>query len=300
MKPLPGLISFFIATKIFKRRIPLLANFKLTYQCNLRCAGCPYHLRSHEGNSHMSWKTATQCLDSLKDMGCRIVIFEGGEPLLWKDGDKEFPDLARYARSRFTCVGATTNGTLPLNVPTDVLWVSIDGMKDTHDRLRSNSFNRVMDNISTAAHHRLYAHFTMNSENWREIDGLVSALSGMNPIKGITVQLFYPYNQGEKNLALSHQERKQALQRVIALKRKGFPVLNSYWGLESMINNTWTCHKSLLANVDPDGRISTGCYVDGRGEVRCADCGFTPVAEASGALDLVPGALVAGWRIFLS
>ena len=30
-----------------------------------------------------------------------------------------------------------------------------------------------------------------------------------------------------------------------------------------------------------------------------AACGFTPVAEASGALDLIPGSLWAGWKLFL-
>lgn len=300
MKTFSGLFGFFFATKVLRRRMPLLANFKLTYQCNLTCAGCPFHLRSHEKNSAMSWKTATDCLDSLKNMGCRIVIFEGGEPLLWKDGDKDFSDLARYARRHFICVGATTNGTLALDVPTDVLWVSMDGLKDTHNRLRSNSYDSVLGNIREATHRRLFVHFTMNRENFRDLDELVRVISDMEQIKGITVQLFYPYNLGEEHLALPRQERKDALCNVLDLKRRGYPVLNSRWGLKAMINNTWTCHESLLANVDPDGRISTGCYVAGRGEVRCADCGFTPVAEASGAYDLIPGALAAGWRIFLS
>ena len=299
MKALAGLFGFFFATRILRRSMPLLANFKLTYQCNLSCIGCPFHLRSEEENSHISWETALQCLDSLKNMGCRIVIFEGGEPLAWKDGDKDFSDLAGYARRHFI-VGATTNGTLALDVPTDVLWVSIDGLKETHNMLRSNSYERVLCNIRAATHRRLFVHFTMNRKNFRDIDELVRALSEMKQVKGITVQLFYPYNQGEEHLALSSQERKDALMSVIELKRRGYPVMNSRWGLTAMINNTWTCHESLLANVDPDGRISTGCYVAGRGEVKCADCGFTPVAEASGAYDLIPGALVAGWRIFLS
>ncbi|HNR52741.1 MAG TPA: radical SAM protein, partial [Deltaproteobacteria bacterium] len=77
----------------------------------------------------MDFFTARRCLDVLRDLGCRIVIFEGGEPLLWKDGEYSFRDLVHLARRSFLCVGATTNGTLPLDAPTDVLWVSIDGLK---------------------------------------------------------------------------------------------------------------------------------------------------------------------------
>jgi hypothetical protein len=39
--------------------------------------------------------------------------------------------------------------------------------------------------------------------------------------------------------------------------------------------------------------------VKSRGRINCPDCGFTPVAEASGALDLNIGSLLAGSRVFL-
>jgi len=67
-----------------------------------------------------------------------------------------------------------------------------------------------------------------------------------------------------------------------------------------MIRNDWHCRDWLLANVDPDGSMHTGCYVKNRGEIDCSECGFTPVAEASGAFDLRPGSILAGWRLFLS
>ena len=67
-----------------------------------------------------------------------------------------------------------------------------------------------------------------------------------------------------------------------------------------MITNGWTCRDRLLANVDPDGSVTQGCYVRSRGEVRCIDCGFTPVAELSGAFALAPGSILAGWKAFVS
>jgi hypothetical protein len=118
-------------------------------------------------------------------------------------------------------------------------------------------------------------------------------------VRGMTVQFFYPYNQGEDDLALLPEERHAVIRKLLELKKKGFPILNSAGRLRAMLNNDWRCHDDLLINVDPDGTITQGCYVKNRGEIHCEACGFTPVAEASGALDLIPGSLWAGWKLFL-
>jgi secreted protein with Ig-like and vWFA domain len=89
------------------------------------------------------------------------------------------------------------------------------------------------------------------------------------------------------------------VETLLDLKKRGFPVLNSSGRLAAMVSGGWVCHDDILVNVDPDGSVTRGCYVKSRGEINCAACGFTPVAEASGALDLVPGSLRAGWRLFL-
>ena len=142
---LPWLLDlsrFYFQRKIMGRKIPLLASFKVTYRCNLACLPCPFHLRSGDKNSHISWNTAVAAMESLRSLGTRIIVFEGGEPLLWHDGSYRLHDLVRYARKRFLRVAVTTNGTLPLDIPADILWVSLDGMKETQDKLRSNSFDR--------------------------------------------------------------------------------------------------------------------------------------------------------------
>ena len=81
-----------------------------------------------------------------------MVVFEGGEPLLWHDGSYRLQNLVRYAREHFLRVAVTTNGTLPLDVPAHTLWVSLDGLKETQDELRSESFDRVCSNLRTTNH----------------------------------------------------------------------------------------------------------------------------------------------------
>ncbi|MDD5413775.1 MAG: radical SAM protein [Smithellaceae bacterium] len=290
---------FFWQRKILGRRIPLLASFKITYRCNLACRACPFHLRSKHEDTAMSWDTAVGALNALRTIGTRLIVFEGGEPLLWRDGSRHLSDVIRYARGLFLRVAVTTNGTLPLDVPADTLWVSLDGLKETHDDLRSNSFDRIRLNLQKTKHPRVFIHCTFNRRNWREVEPLATWVRDLPTVRGMTVQFFYPYNQGEDDLALLPEERHAVIRKLLELKKKGFPILNSAGRLRAMLNNDWRCHDDLLINVDPDGTITQGCYVKNRGEIHCDACGFTPVAEASGALDLIPGSLWAGWKLFL-
>lgn len=292
-------LRFFLARAFPGTPIPLLGSFKITYRCNLRCAACPFHRRGSEPGGHMDRETALRSLHRLRNMGTPIVVFEGGEPLLWRDGAFTFNDLVLHARQLFPRVAVTTNGTLPLDVPAHILWVSIDGPGDVHDDLRSGSFERIRHNLDKTSHEKIFVHMTLNRRNWKETARLAEWVRENRKIRGMTVQLFYPYGQGEAPLVLPPRERRLALESVIELKRKGYPILNSIGRLEAMIENTWTCHDDLLVNVDPDGTITRGCYVKSRGTVNCGDCGFTPVAEASGAYDLDRGSLLAGWRLFM-
>jgi len=291
--------AFFIRRKIFGQNIPLLASFKITYHCNLACVACPFHRRGGEESAHMSWPLAITSLDALKRLGTLIVVFEGGEPLLWNDGRYSLYDLIDYAKRHFPRVAVTTNGTFPLDVPADILWVSLDGLKETQDRLRSRSFDKVWSNLQASRHGRLFVHYTINRENRHDIRALLEKMKDIRAFCGMTVQLFYPYGQGEAPLALYDDERKEVLEDLIEMKKQGFPILNSTGRLSAMIRNNWRCHDDILINVDPDGTVTRGCYVKSRGVINCRACGFSPVSEASGAVDLLPGSLMAGWSIFL-
>ena len=290
---------FYIQRKVGGRQIPLLASFKLTYRCNLACRACPFHQHAGGNNIHMSRDTAIASLESLHRLGTRLIVFEGGEPLLWKDGSYRLHDLVLHARKKFLRVAVTTNGTLPLDVPSHTIWVSLDGSKETHDHLRSDSFDRVCFNIKASRHPRVFIHCTLNRRNWRDLDSLAQFVTSNPGLRGMTVQFFYPYHQGEDDLSLSPDERRAAVEKLLQLKKSGLPILNSVGRLKAMIDNQWSCHDDILINVDPDGTITKGCYVKSRGKINCQDCGFTPVAEASGALDFLPGSLYAGWRLFL-
>lgn len=280
------------------RRRPFLASYKLTYRCNLRCQQCPF---VDYAGPDPSYADVCHVLDQMRARGDRVVVFEGGEPLLWKDAAREpactFADVVRYARARFACVGVTTNGTLPLDgIETDVLWVSVDGFAETHNRLRQAPiFERVIEHIRSATHPRLYAHITANAENAAEIPDLARYLSTL--VKGITVQFYYPYGPDDR-LFLPWEERRRLLDALTALKKDGVPILNSTAALTALRDNGWRCRPWLIDCANPDGTLWQGCYLQGRAEMNCAKCGFAPYTEISLAFGGDPRAVLAGMKIF--
>ena len=268
-------VSYYLKS-LWGQKKPLLGGIKLTHNCNLKCDHCPFWKKEKKS---LPFSQAISSMNTLYEHGVRIIIFEGGEPFLWRDRDYSIKDAVLEAKKLFFSVGITTNGTFPIEADADIIWVSIDGLKDTHNRLRCGSYNNVITNIKASSHPRIYAHITINSINWKEIPEVVQTLTPL--VKGITIQFHYPYKEGEKDLSLIPDKRQKVLDDLIQLKKQGLPVANSFTCLKALKNNTWKCHPWMIVSVEPDGTITHGCYVKNRGEISCDKCGFSAHTEIS-------------------
>ncbi|MDO9086106.1 MAG: hypothetical protein Q7U53_07865 [Anaerolineaceae bacterium] len=278
---------------VLQRDKPLLASFKLTYRCNLTCQQCPFYSMQSE---ELRFEQVQEILNRLYQRGNRLLVLEGGEPMLWKDGKSTIHDVVAAARKRFFSVGMTTNGTLPLDVAVDTLWVSLDGLRTTHNALRGAPiFDQVMKNITASRHPRLFAHITINSVNASEIPALIQFLQ--NKVRGMTVQFYYPYNQQDA-LFLDFERREILLSEIISMKREGYPILNSFAALKALKRNTWRCDDRLVDNANPDGSINQGCYLKNRADIDCEKCGFSPHTEISLACQANLQSILAGHKIF--
>ena len=285
------LISYYIKSLLGNKQ-PLLGGIKLTHKCNLSCLHCPFWKRNKES---LSYNKAIHSLNDLYNSGVRILIIEGGEPFIWKDENYDLTDIVDYAKNLFFSVGVTTNGTFPIDVNSDIVWVSIDGLKKTHDKIRGKCFDKIIKNIKNSPHPKIYGHITINSINWQEIPKLIAFLSQV--VKGITIQFHYPYNKKD-SLFLPFEKREQVLDNLISLKKEGYPVSDSYACLNALKRNQWKCRPWMIASIDPDGKMTQGCYLQGRGEISCSKCGFAAHTELSLAYNGVLEAIKTGNRIF--
>jgi MoaA/NifB/PqqE/SkfB family radical SAM enzyme len=278
---------------VLTHKRPFLASFKITYRCNLRCVQCPFRsLPSRE----LSFIDVMGVIDRLYERGSRMVVIEGGEPMMWSDGEYTIHDVVRYARRLFFSVGITTNGTQPLEVESDILWVSLDGFAETHNRLRgADVYDQILENIRKSSHLKLFAHITINRENAPEIPALVRFLNSM--VRGITIQFYYPYH-GQDELFLDFKQRAILLDEIIRLKHSGYRILNSTASLMALKRNTWKCLDYLVDCANPDGSITQGCYLKTRQDGDCSKCGFSPHTELSLACRGNPSAIWTGMNVF--
>ncbi|MHB1253193.1 MAG: radical SAM protein, partial [Candidatus Humimicrobiaceae bacterium] len=67
----------------------------------MKCIHCPFWKSSKKQS--LGWKEIKTILKKLYDDGVRIVIFEGGEPLLWKDPieNKNINDVIDFSKFYF-------------------------------------------------------------------------------------------------------------------------------------------------------------------------------------------------------
>ena len=278
--------------RLLGRRRPLLAGYKITHRCNLRCVHCPYWKL---GGTDPTLPEALAVVDRLHQAGARILILEGGEPLLWRDGEHGLGAVVRHAQRSYWSVGVVTNGTLPLPADPDVVWVSVDGLEETTKAIRGPIFHRQMANIEASEHPRVYANITISTVNVDEIPDLVVELA--KRVQGITIQFYYPY-EDDLELFVPWNQRAALLERMVAMKVQGYPLLDSVAALRALQRPGWRCHPWLVASAEPDGTIRQGCYLAGRGPIACERCGFAAHVEMSMAYDLKPGAVASGLRVF--
>lgn len=247
----------------------------------------------------MTYLQIKEIMNNLYAMGVRIFLIEGGEPLLWRDGDYTVREVIREAKKLFFSVGITTNGILPLEgIKADTVWVSLDGLKDTHNYIRgAEIFDKIIDNINRSSHPNINVNITISAVNWQEIPELVKFLA--DKVKGVTIQFYYPYEEDEE-FVLPFEKRKIVLDNLIRLKKEGFPIANSFSALKALKNDKWTkrCTDWMIVSVEPDGQIDQGCYVKNRGVVRCDLCGFSTHTEISLAYQLKIEPILVGKKIF--
>jgi uncharacterized protein len=135
--------------------------FNVTDACNLRCSYCAYSdyypfERSH-GNSIMSFDTACSIIDKFTDDKSHISFY-GGEPLLARNLIRKIVSYAKD-KGKNSYFSINTNATLLSEgwirflVENNIrIQVSIDGMKEQHDKFRKDyrgrdTYDKVLSSL---------------------------------------------------------------------------------------------------------------------------------------------------------
>ncbi len=158
--------------------------WNLIRRCNLTCKHCYSISADRDFPGELSTEEVYRVMDDLKRFHVPVLILSGGEPLLRPD----IFDISRHAKAMGFYVGLSTNGTLIdeamigriADIGYDYVGISIDGLKETHDRFRrlAGAYDASMRAIRLCHEKgiKVGMRFTMTQDNAQELPALLKLM----------------------------------------------------------------------------------------------------------------------------
>ncbi|MBU0667383.1 MAG: radical SAM protein [Nanoarchaeota archaeon] len=192
----------------------------ITNKCNLRCMMCD--IPKVKDYLQIPTIKIKDLIDNLKEIKCKNIVFSGGEPLTHKD----IFELIEFANQRGLKVCITSNGIL-INKETakklalagiDVINISIDGNKETHEKLRGkNTFEKAVNGLKNL--NKVDVETTIATivckQNYKELLSVIKLAKDV----GATTVRFQPFSEDfldKKNDSLFITEKEGLeLERII-------------------------------------------------------------------------------------
>ena len=267
--------KFWLKTVLLKKKDPILGTVIVTDRCNLKCKHCSVNNITSIMHPYTQIKKEMQ---TLYDMGARILFFCGGETFLWRDGDLTVRDLVIEAkRMGFMIVNVVTNGTQPIDLPeADLILLSLDGDRERHNAIRGNTFDTIMENVKNATADNICFYMAINQINKDAVRDVCQIAKDTKNVRAVSFNFHTPYPD-TRNLFLSKDEKQKIADTILQMMDKGYPIFNLKASLPYLVNNSFPtpCYQCLVIE---DGKISVcGRCIDVPG--LCEECGYFFVAE---------------------
>ncbi len=194
--------------------------WNLIRRCNLTCKHCYSVSTDKHFPNELSTNTILESMFDLKQFGVPVLILSGGEPLMHPD----IFEISAHAKQLGFYVGLSTNGVLidETNIQKiadanyNYVGISIDGMRETHDKFRckQGAFDAAMKGIRLCREHgiKVGLRFTMTQDNFAELPDLLQLLDNEGIDKFYFSHLNYA-GRGDKNRKddVVHQRTREAM-----------------------------------------------------------------------------------------
>jgi len=182
--------------------------WNLVRRCNLTCKHCYSISADKDFPGELSTAEAFRVMDDLKAARVPVLILSGGEPLLRPD----IFEIGRRAKAMGFYVGLSSNGTLvdAGNVAAiaetgfDYVGISLDGLRDTHDRFRrkAGAFDAALNGVRLCreAGAKVGIRFTLTQDNAHDFPALLDLTEAEDIAKFYLSHLNYA-GRGNKHRA---------------------------------------------------------------------------------------------------
>ena len=267
--------SFGVKTILFRKKEPILGTVIVTDKCNLKCKHCSVNNITAVVHPYNKVRKEMQ---TLYDLGVRILFFCGGETFLWRNGEKTLRDLVIEAKTMgFLIVNVVTNGTFPIDLPeADLILLSLDGDRECHNTIRGNTYDTILHNISQATADNICFYMAINQINKDAVEHVCKTARDTKNVRAVSFNFHTPYPD-TKELALSKEEKQHCCETILRMMKEGAPVFNLKSAFPYLIENKFPvpCHQCVVME---NGKISTcGRCIEVEG--LCEQCGYFFVAE---------------------
>jgi heme d1 biosynthesis radical SAM protein NirJ len=199
--------------------------WNLIRRCNLACKHCYATSADIDFEGELSTPEVFAVMEDLRAFGVSVLILSGGEPLLRPD----IFEISQHAKEMGFYVGLSSNGTLINNsniddikrIGYDYVGVSLDGMRDTHDRFRRKpgAFDESIQGIRHChdAGIKIGLRFTLTQDNAAELPDLLQLMRDEDIDKFYLSHLNYA-GRGNRNRAsdLHHKMTREAMDLMFA------------------------------------------------------------------------------------
>lgn len=281
-----GYVGFAVETYLFRRERPYLFILVINDQCNLNCFYCT---SKNTGQYDLRDTAVRSALSAAYERGHRALVITGGEPMIWQDNGTRIHDVVSYAHGLgFRDIAIFTNGTRPLDIPNVTFIVTVDGTRDAHNSIRTNTYDLILAHVDEARA-KVIASITLSKTNADTMEAAVEEIAGTRLFKGITFNLLTHNSDVVARHGFIGEERTHILDRVWALKQQGYPIVLSRAAYSAMKNNNW---KRPVKQIEllAGNRVFTCCRDVDNPDV-CRNCGYSSCIEISQALQGKPSAI---------
>ncbi len=193
-------------------------------RCNLKCVHCYSQSQDRPYPDELSTAEGKRLIEDLAEFGSPVILFSGGEPLLRND----LLELAERAIGLGLRAVISTNGTLIdermagrlKKIGLSYVGVSLDGMRETHDRFRGvkGAFDAALKGIRACqeAEIKVGLRFTMNRRNAMDIPLIFDLLEEENIPRVCFYHLVYSGRGSRlRNEDLSRAETRRIVDLII-------------------------------------------------------------------------------------
>lgn len=244
------------------RRIPIFVTLCVTRRCNLRCIYC-YMECSAKNGREFTKEELFRLIDELARMGMRYISLNGGEVLL-RDDIEEIID--KIKDKKILC-HLSTNGLLAKKrlsalKKVDSIAISIDGKDASNDLNRgSGTFDKIAEALELLNRNgvQYHTHTVLTRNNRTAVEEMMDLAKRYGFMAQFST--LRPEDSPDKSIALSDDEARAIIRKIIGYKKSGFPVFFSNDAYKNALNWPFAYDKQATFEKLPEGYKPMPCFM---------------------------------------